>query len=101
VVERKSIAGPDVNPAVSDEALDTAHARLYVLCHECRDPVAVISTPQGGLLEVNGSFRRLFRIPEPLPVSRTIERLGAARALGHGRRGPMASMRPVSGGEFT
>jgi len=78
VGERKSIAGPDVNPAVSEEALYTAHAGLHVLCHECRDPVAVISTPQGGLLEVNGSFRRLFRIPEPLPISLTIERLGGS-----------------------
>jgi signal transduction histidine kinase len=47
-----------------------------VLCHECRDPVAVISTPQGALLEVNESFRSLFHVPEPLPLDLTIQNLG-------------------------
>jgi signal transduction histidine kinase len=49
-----------------------------VLCHECRDPVAVISVPQGALLEVNERFRTLFRVPEPLPANLTIQSLGGA-----------------------
>jgi signal transduction histidine kinase len=70
VGERKVFSG------AADESLYTAHAGLHVLCHECRDPVAVISTAQGGLLEVNDSFRRLFRIPEPLPASLSVRSLG-------------------------
>lgn len=51
----------------SDEALLTAHAGLHDLCHAVPDPVAVILLPQATVLEVNGAFRKLFDVPEPLP----------------------------------
>jgi signal transduction histidine kinase len=78
VGERKPFADPGYDRGPSDEALYTAHAGLHVLCHECRDPVAVISIPQGALLEVNQSFRTLFRVPEPLPLHLTIQTFGGA-----------------------
>src|SRR5262249_37508221 len=76
VGERKSFSGPILERGSSEEVLYTAHAGLHVLCHECRDPVAVISFPQGGLLEVNEAFRKLFRVPEPLPFDLTIQAFG-------------------------
>jgi signal transduction histidine kinase len=52
-----------------------------MLCHGCRDPVAVISLPQGSLLEVNRAFRSLLALPETIPVDLTILSLGGS-ALG-------------------
>jgi signal transduction histidine kinase len=52
-----------------------------MLCHGCQDPVAVISVPQGSLLEVNRTFRSLLALPETIPVDLTILSLGGA-ALG-------------------
>lgn len=45
---------------------------LHRLCHACGDPVAVLSVPQGALLDANRSFRELARIPDPLPPDLTI-----------------------------
>ncbi len=50
----------------------TAHAGLHMLCHAARDPVAVISIPRGAVLEVNRAYRRMFAVPDPLPLDLTV-----------------------------
>jgi len=68
----------------TSEFLLTAHAGLHMLCHAARDPVAVIVPPRGTIVEVNGAFRRLFDIPDPLPPDLELVDLGdlaLARAL--------------------
>jgi signal transduction histidine kinase len=78
VGERKPSVGPDPARDRSGGSLYTAHSGLHVLCHECHDPVAVISIPQGALLEVNDRFRKIFDVPEPLPLELTLQTFGGA-----------------------
>ena len=57
------------------ENLLSVHGGLHMLCHALRDPVAVISLPHGAVLEVNRAFRRMFRVPTPLPIDFSIVNL--------------------------
>jgi signal transduction histidine kinase len=77
VGEIKASADSTIDRDGSREALLTAHAGVHRLCHGCRNPVAVFSLPEGVLIEVNGAFRGLFGVPDPLPAELTILSLGA------------------------
>ena len=46
-------------------------------CQECRDPAAVLSLPEGALLEANRRFRDRFNVPDPIPSDLTILDLDA------------------------
>jgi signal transduction histidine kinase len=76
VGDRKSSVGSAIDRGAPGERLLAAHAALHELCHGCREPVAVLSVPQGALLDVNRSFRDLFGVPDPLPPGLTLQGLG-------------------------
>jgi signal transduction histidine kinase len=50
-------------------------------CHECRDPAAVFSLPDGALLEVNRRFRDRFGVPDPIPPDLRVDSPELRRAL--------------------
>lgn len=62
---------------VESKASVAAGEPLHGLCHGCPDPVAVLSLPEGGLLDVNRAFRDLLGVPDPVPPDMTIQDLGA------------------------
>lgn len=85
---KKNSAAPAPAPVTSGEELLSAHAELHTLCHGCGDPVAVVSLPQGTVLEANREFRELVGVSEPLPADLTIPSLGGpdlGRMYRHGQ----------------
>jgi len=74
----KSSVGPDGAAVGTVEAGFPGQPALQELCHGCREPVAVLSIPQGSILEVNAAFRDLFDVPELLPADLAILNPGAA-----------------------